>query len=256
MIYQIDTKYNFIEDRFSSLEDASRKIKYLSKNTIQNAITLGHPIKTKRFLSEKQVLEEYGKGQIRAFNLVFKLNNFPMLNIRSTRENDIELRESLKNDILKDLNRLNGLLIYSYVMPKISIEGQQALEYCTGLWENEEFKQSERVRLIFNIVAKCFNISVTSYKLSTRRFNELVFPRMAAMWFLRKYTSMTLKNIGKLFPSGKDGLRFKDHSTVTHSIQRFQDIVDTDKYYASVFMEIKNLLDEEVAKINARILLS
>ena len=56
---------------------------------------------------------------------------------------------------------------------------------------------------------------------SRRRFRPVVKARQAAMWLLRKHTSLSLPQIGKCFGG-------RDHTTVLHAIKKIE--ADPDEY--------------------------
>jgi len=59
---------------------------------------------------------------------------------------------------------------------------------------------------------------------SKMKKEEIVEVRQIAMYFLRKYTRLSLKNIGSHFGN-------RDHSTVIHSLKKVQDLAEVEKYY-------------------------
>jgi len=76
---------------------------------------------------------------------------------------------------------------------------------------------------IIQTVSEYHKVSVADMK-SKRKKEEIVEVRQIAMYFLRKYTRLSLKNIGSHFGN-------RDHSTVIHSLKKVQDLAEVEKYY-------------------------
>jgi len=70
---------------------------------------------------------------------------------------------------------------------------------------------------------------------SKRRLKEYVAARMMAMYLIKKHTSMTLVNIGKIFGG-------RDHTTAIHGINRATYLVLTDKHFKQKLLSIENKL--------------
>lgn len=76
---------------------------------------------------------------------------------------------------------------------------------------------------IIQTVSEYHKVSVADMK-SQRRKSEIVQARQIAMYFLRKYTKLSLVSIGGHFG-------FRDHSTVLHALKKVQDLAEVEKYY-------------------------
>lgn len=59
--------------------------------------------------------------------------------------------------------------------------------------------------------------------MSKRRFREITIPRQVAQYFMKRYTEQNLSEIGIVFD--------RDHTTVIHSIEVVQDLIDTDNVF-------------------------
>lgn len=72
---------------------------------------------------------------------------------------------------------------------------------------------------IESIVCNYFDVHLS--KLSgSRRYRDIVFARQVVMFLMRRYTKMSLKNIG---------IRYKkDHTTVIHSLRTLNNLMETD----------------------------
>ena len=70
--------------------------------------------------------------------------------------------------------------------------------------------------------------------LTPNRSKNLVFARNMCYFIFRRYFSMTLKEIGQSFD--------RDHTTVIHGIQTFQNDIDCIKYYKGQYEEVQQIL--------------
>jgi len=59
------------------------------------------------------------------------------------------------------------------------------------------------------------------------RKREIVFARQLIMFFLKKYTKMSLKSVGQEF-RGEGFKKGKDHTTVIYAIQQIKNLCDVD----------------------------
>lgn len=82
--------------------------------------------------------------------------------------------------------------------------------------QRSKFANSE---IIIEIVLNHFKLTFNQVLEKNRRF-EVRYPRQIIMYFLLKNTSMTFNAIGKLFN--------RDHSTVIHSVNTIQNLIDTE----------------------------
>jgi len=84
---------------------------------------------------------------------------------------------------------------------------------------------------IQTMVCKYYNVSYDAL-LSKRRIREIVQARQITMYLAKKFTRSSLKAIGAHF-SGKD------HTTVIHSCQTVQNMIETDTAYRERFLELQ-----------------
>jgi chromosomal replication initiator protein len=73
---------------------------------------------------------------------------------------------------------------------------------------------------IANVISQHYNISIERIRDKTRK-REVVVARQVCIYFMKKHTKETLKNIG-IFVGGRD------HTTAIHSIHTVNDLIDTD----------------------------
>lgn len=91
---------------------------------------------------------------------------------------------------------------------------------------------------IVNSVCEYFKIKEDDIKKKSRRRNH-VYPRQCAMYLIKKYTTLTLVEIGQEFKYGINKTR-RDHTTVLHSINTLNDLMDTEE---DVTHDIKQLTE-------------
>ncbi len=90
---------------------------------------------------------------------------------------------------------------------------------------------------ILNVV--CIYYGLPKEKLlSVSRRNEIVLPRQVFYHFSRKYTALSLENIGEL---RKDLYGFKehDHATILHADNKIKGFLDVDNVFISQYMELE-----------------
>lgn len=79
-------------------------------------------------------------------------------------------------------------------------------------------------------------INMSDMKSKSRK-RPIVIARQIAMYFIRKYTKTTLKQIGKMFGN-------RDHSTVIYSCDTVEDLMQTNKKFNSLISRINRSLYE------------
>lgn len=81
-------------------------------------------------------------------------------------------------------------------------------------------------------------LGIPSNKMSAKtRVREVVEARQISMYFIKKYTKMSLKAIGELFGG-------RDHTTTIHSLNTVKDLIDSDEDYKARILRIENILSE------------
>jgi len=99
------------------------------------------------------------------------------------------------------------------------------------------FAMSANIKSEDVIDAVCENYSVSVDQIrSKNRHRRLVEARHVICWVLVKKMGMTLAEVGKTFLGGRD------HTTVINSLNRFNDIYDTEE-------EFKNKADDLIEKL-------
>lgn len=90
-------------------------------------------------------------------------------------------------------------------------------------WEAPMFLYSnhDKAANIIRIISEKTGVSQNLIKSSDRR-PKIAEPRQLCCYFIRKYTTLTLKAIG-------ERLEGRDHSTVFHAVSHIEDLIITDK---------------------------
>lgn len=102
----------------------------------------------------------------------------------------------------------------------------------------KEERKNLEINECVNTVAKFFDVEIDLI-LSKKRNASIVLIRHLCMYFIRKNTSITLKDIGRYFNT--------DHKTVIHgcnSIKRY--IENNDKIVGDKIIKIETLLNKHV----------
>lgn len=102
-----------------------------------------------------------------------------------------------------------------------------------SLWNERLLKMVERIYTDDMIVDElCQTLDTTRKELTTTfRKREIVNKRQVIIYILRKYFGWTLSHIGKMFK--------KDHSTVVHSVQVVEDLLEVnDAIFSSMIQEL------------------
>lgn len=74
---------------------------------------------------------------------------------------------------------------------------------------------------------------------SKSRKRELTFVRHMAMYFLKKYSDMTLKEIGKIFGG-------RDHSSVSHARDTVHDLCFTNPAIKTRVQNLENVIKNQI----------
>ena len=102
---------------------------------------------------------------------------------------------------------------------------------------NDIIRQKENVisiDYIQEVVCKYFNISMDDLK-SSKRSNDVAFPRQIAMYLCRTIIHESFPNIGKAF--GK-----RDHSTVMHAYTKIEEDIKNNSQTKRIVDSVKNII--------------
>ncbi len=142
-----------------------------------------------------------------------------------------EVYEFIASKIKSNIRELEGaikkiLLHHMLIKKEINIElAEEALKDIIN-----EKKKKITPNLVISTVEKFFNLKENDLK-SKSRSQNIAFPRQIAMYILKEYTDLSLKQIGTAF----GGL---DHSTVLHGINKVKSNKDNDPTVENVINDI------------------
>ena len=125
-----------------------------------------------------------------------------------------EYKEAYLRKMAKNLNKKMRTAIENhqfsaiYAMPGLSIS------------KKDQRKLDERVaELSFEVMKQKYNVDRQAITKANRK-QTVVFLRQMQMWYLKKYTSLSLKSIGEMFGG-------RDHTTVLHSLAVINNCFET-----------------------------
>ena len=90
------------------------------------------------------------------------------------------------------------------------------------------------IQTIIGIVSNEFGVTEKEMK-SVHRYRRFVEARMTAMFLIRKHTSYSLFEIGKIFGG-------RDHTTVLYSMRTVYDLIDSETNFKNRLLLIENKL--------------
>jgi len=91
------------------------------------------------------------------------------------------------------------------------------------------------IDFIQKTVCEYFNVPVDLLKDKTRK-RAVVQARQLSMFLAKQFTNQSLKSIGKFFGG-------RDHSTVIHSCQAVQNLIETDDEFEEAVGQIKKKIE-------------
>ncbi|MFH1421393.1 MAG: chromosomal replication initiator protein DnaA [Planctomycetota bacterium] len=136
--------------------------------------------------------------------------------------------------VISNVRELEGAVVCvlgvsSLTDSPVSIElAQEALK--------DNFIQKPKIIKLSNIieaVANRFNVKETDI-CGKRRLKSIVIPRQICMFLARKYTSLSLEEIGTYFGG-------RDHSTVLHSIEKVKNNIEVNPTICAILSDIEKV---------------
>jgi chromosomal replication initiator protein len=150
--------------------------------------------------------------------------------------------EYLAHSVDTNVRELEGVIISLMAQASLNrkeIDMDLAKKTLQHIVQNIE--KTVSVESIQQMVAEHFGVQVSDLKDKSRK-KEVVMPRQIAMYLTKEHTDLALKSIGYHFGG-------RDHSTVIHSIQTINDILETDKEIKEAVLELrKNLKNRRNGK--------
>jgi chromosomal replication initiator protein len=204
-------------------------------------------ISSDRSPDDLKLLEE---RLVTRFNWGLKVNIYPpdydlRIDILRKKMGNRELGKPITNDVIEyiannfqtDVRQLEGALtrIYAYAtmfnVNEINLD--VAIEALKD-YLNKSLSLKNDINRIQKIVAEFYKVRVDDLK-STRRNNNISYPRQIAMYLCRKLTDESFIKIGMEFGG-------KNHSTIIHACDKIEHDVRSNK-------EIKNIVDNLIKQI-------
>lgn len=143
-----------------------------------------------------------------------------------------EVVEFIAHNINSNIRELEGALTSLLAYTTLS-KKQPDLELARLVMRNFVKNVSLEISIesIQSLVCEYFDINVDLLKAKTRK-REVVQARQISMYFAKKLTKNSLKTIGEYFGG-------RDHSTVIHSCQTVEDLMETDRRFKGYVEEIQ-----------------
>ena len=144
---------------------------------------------------------------------------------------DYEMRKRiLKNILYRDGVQMSDEIV-DYIAQNVKTNIRELEGVNTSLMAEALFNKKEiTVDFIQEIVSEYFQISIEELQSKTRK-RHVVQARQLAMFFAKKYTKLSLANIGKYI--GK-----RDHATVLHACKTVDNLNETDKQFRKFFSDL------------------
>jgi len=143
-----------------------------------------------------------------------------------------DVLEFLSFNIASNVRELEGAMIAILAQSSLNnreIDMELAREIVKTFVKNANREIS--IDSIQKIVSDYFEMPVEKLKEKTRK-REIVQARQISMYFAKKYTKNSLKNIGLHFGG-------RDHSTVIHALNTVNDLMTTDRDFMQYVEDIK-----------------
>jgi chromosomal replication initiator protein len=132
---------------------------------------------------------------------------------------DYDVIEYIAHSVNSNVRELEGVIVS--LMAQASLTRREIdVELAKNTLRNIVTNESKEVTIdtIQEIIADYFQVSIADLKSKSRK-KEVVYPRQLAMYLAKEYTDLPLKSIGYHFGG-------RDHSTVIHSIQSINLLMD------------------------------
>ena len=89
---------------------------------------------------------------------------------------------------------------------------------------------------IKKIVCKHYNIKLTEIE-SSKKTNNIAFPRQVAMYLMRDMTDLSLPKIGEYFGG-------RHYTTVMYACEKIEDEIKRDSAFGSLILELKEKIKD------------
>lgn len=158
---------------------------------------------------------------------------------KKTDENNIIISDDILSNIAtkidSNIRELEG--VFNKIVANATLTHAQITMEMSEKAINDIIRQKENIisiDYIQEVVCKYFNISIDDLK-SSKRSNDVAFPRQIAMYLCRIIIHESFPNIGKEF--GK-----RDHSTVMHAYTKIEDDIKNNSQTKLIVDSVKNII--------------
>lgn len=151
----------------------------------------------------------------------------------------MEVKEFIAYNIKESVRDLESALISllaQATLNKAEIDVSLAKKIVKNFVKN--ISREVSVDFIQKQVAEYFDVPVELLKERTRK-RAIVQARQLSMYFAKQFTNKSLKSIGDFFGG-------RDHSTVIHSNQAIENLIETDDEFADAVQEIQKIIEMNV----------
>jgi len=114
-------------------------------------------------------------------------------------------------------------------------------EFNTLLSDSKQHRSELMAVFIIEVVRMFYGLE-QGFETTRNRQTDIVLARQMAMYMIRRETSLSLKNIGRLFK--------KDHATVLHSVNAIKNYLFYDKKIKESVKDIQKIVDFKSVAIN------
>lgn len=146
-----------------------------------------------------------------------------------------EVATFIATHIKSDVRKLEGILAKLQLQSTLT-GAEITLDSAKQEFRNMVPEESSAltVETILNAVVQHFNVRIADLKSSTRK-KKITLPRHIAIFLIRKYTGLPLEKLGSYFGG-------RDHSTVTHALNKIQQEIEIDSGIKKSVEAIQNRL--------------
>jgi chromosomal replication initiator protein len=129
---------------------------------------------------------------------------------------------------LTPINRIASVHVAPIELGPITCDDYLVAHWIIDDWiRRSEFAPAPSTRLIKCVVAEAFQIPVSNME-SERRTNEVVFPRMIAMYLAKALRPDSYPKIGRAFGG-------RNHTTILHAVRKIERMMSCDpEFFARI----------------------
>jgi hypothetical protein len=129
---------------------------------------------------------------------------------------------------LTPINRIASVHVVPIELGPITCDDYLVAHWIIDDWiRRSEFAPAPSIKLIKGVVAEAFQIPISNME-SERRTNEVVFPRMIAMYLAKALRPDSYPKIGRAFGG-------RDHTTILHAVRKIERMMSCDpEFFARI----------------------